>query len=415
MSKILTVVKYKLKIIMSDKSFIIAMALIPLFLTFITGYALRYEKRNQIPIAICDLDNSEYSVMLTKRISSKEGLIVIEADEQEAVALVKNHKAEAAFIIKEGFMEKILKGDTDGAIEQIESPSTLSAGIIARSIAGEAARLMLNSTAADWVIKEYENMGKFSKDNSSENKKTLWSEAWEYTDSLWEPEPPMKMDYSEIKGGAIIQESSPLSGTVEASALGMLTAFLMFLVLFNSSWLIDERENSTIKRLVAGINALGSVFAGNILTLLFIGIIHIAFFWLISSLVFKISIFNNPASLLIIIVYLLTVIALSLFISSILKTRMQLQTGAPLFSIITGFAGGCFWNFAEMSGVARSISLFTPQGLALELFRNFNLPSSIISYQDALAMVFSSWPMIVMIISAVFLTASSYIIIKNQY
>ena len=95
------------------------------------------------------------------------------------------------------------------------------------------------------------------------------------------------MEYSEFKDGIIIKDANPLYGTVEASALGMLSAFLMFLIMFNSSWLIEERENSTIKRLVAGTNALGFVFAGNILTLLFIGLVQILFFGLVSSALFE--------------------------------------------------------------------------------------------------------------------------------
>ena len=54
MFKVITVLKYKLKILFSDKS-LIAMTVIPLFLTLITGYALRFEKYNEIPVAICDL------------------------------------------------------------------------------------------------------------------------------------------------------------------------------------------------------------------------------------------------------------------------------------------------------------------------------------------------------------------------
>jgi ABC-2 type transport system permease protein len=415
MSKIFTVIKYKLKIILSDRSFLIAMAIIPLFLTFITGYALKYERENQIPIALCDLDKTEYSTMFLNRISNKDGLRIVEVDEEKAISLVKNHKVEAAFILKEGFQQKILEGNAQGAIEQLESPSTMSADIIGRAFSGEVARLLLNTTAADWVIKEYETMEKALKAISSEDKETLWSEAWRHTDSLWEPEPPMKMEYSEFKDGIIIKDANPLYGTVEASALGMLSAFLMFLIMFNSSWLIEERENGTIKRLISGTNALGLVFAGNILTLLFIGLVQVLFFWLVSSAIFGISIFNNIASLFIMLVYLLSTIAISLFFSSILKTRMQLQTGAPLFSIITGFAGGCFWNFADMSGIARAISLFTPQGLALELFRNYNYAAASIYTKPHIALILSSWPMIILLTLTLVLTSLSYLIIKNQY
>lgn len=414
MSKTLTILKYKLKIIMSDKSFIVAMAIIPLFLTFITGYALKYERENEIPIALCDLDNTEYSRMLLDRVSSKEGIKTELVNEEQAVNLVKNHKVEAAFIIKEGFQKNMIAGHTEGAIELLKSPATLSGEIIGRALGGEVSRLMLNSAAADWVIKEYENMGKLSKSSSLKERESLWSEAWQHTDSLWEPEPPMQMDYSEIKDGIEIKNSNPLSGTVEASALGMLSAFLMFLIMFNSSWLVEEKENGTIKRLIAGTNALGSVFFGNMLALLLIGVIQIIFFWATCSFIFGVHIFNNIGSILIMLLYLFATISISLFFSSIFKTRMQLQTGTPLFSIITGFMGGCFWNFADISGIAKTISLFTPQGLTLELFRNFNYTSSGMQTLTTIALIFSSWPGIIMLALIFVLTSTSYLILRHQ-
>ena len=43
---------------MSDKNFMLATYdIIPLILT-ITGYALKFENENKIPVAICDLDGS---------------------------------------------------------------------------------------------------------------------------------------------------------------------------------------------------------------------------------------------------------------------------------------------------------------------------------------------------------------------
>jgi ABC-type multidrug transport system permease subunit len=143
--------------------------------------------------------------------------------------------------------------------------------------------------------------------------------------------------------------------------------------MFNSSWLVDEKENGTLQRLISSSGALSSLFFGNILSLLFVGSVHVVLFAAVSKIIFGIDLLLNPINILVLFLYLLCTIGISLLISSILKTRLQLQSGAPLFSIITGFIGGCFWNFSEISGIIKTVSLFTPQGLALDLFNKYGL------------------------------------------
>lgn len=347
MVKVLTVLKYKLKILFSDKSFLIAMTVIPLFLTLITGYALRFEKYNEIPVAICDLDDTDYSNMILERVKGKKGFKILQTDENKAIKLVKDYKVESAFIFKEGFKENILSGETKGIIEQIAHPSSISQEIIKEIIGSEVARIMLNTDSADWVINEYIKLNKLPSETQSDEKEQIWNEAWEYTDSLWEPEPPMKLKFENIREDTIgtpeskkttsqeegVSQEKNISkgGTISSSAFGMLIAFIMFLIMFNSSWLVDEKENGTLKRIISGPGALTALFIGNILSLLIIGIIQVVLFSTICSLIYGVDIFTRASNIIIILIYLFSVIGISLFISSLLKTRLQLQAGAPLF------------------------------------------------------------------------------------
>lgn len=407
MNKILIVFKYKLKIILSDKTFMVAMVLIPLFLTLITGYALKFEKESKIPVALCDLDNSNYSTTVLERVMGKDGFEFILTNEKTALKMVKDFKVEAAYIIKEGFEEKLLSGDTSGIIEQVSSPSTIASDLISDIIGGEISRIMLNIAAANWVVDEY---------NLSGNSDALWKEAWEYTDSLWASGPAMEIDYSEIDLSKDSQDNSYLTDTdiritkntsISTSAFGMLVAFIMFLIMFNSSWLIEERENGTLRRILSGPGAISALFAGNILSLVFIGLVQIALFSLICTFIFGVNIFSQGINMLIIILYLFSAISISLFASSILKTRIQLQTGAPLFSIITGFIGGCFWNFTDLGGLIKTISLFTPQGLALDLFAKLSSMQGTIG-NPFLALI-SSWQAITLFMGSLLLTYFSFI------
>lgn len=421
MHKIIIVFKYKLKILLSDKSFMLAMTIIPLFLTLITGYALKFEKENKIPVAICDLDNSNYSKAVIDMISDKEGFEFILTDEKTAIKMVRDFKAEAAYIFKEGFEEKLLGGNITGIIQQVSSPSSIASNMISEIIGGEISRIMLNIAAADWVVNEYNKLMNDNRINSSsqiKNTDALWQEAWNYTDSLWASGPVMEIDYSEIHRGSdvntkdmhtIVNTSTNINtGSISSSAFGMLIAFIMFMIMFNSSWLVEERENGTLKRIISGPSAISALFAGNILSLAFIGFVQILLFSLICAFIFDVNIFSKNINICIVTLYLFSVIALSLFISSLLKTRMQLQAGAPLFAIITGFVGGCFWNIPHMGGFAKTISLFTPQGLALDLFNKLSS-----SENATLVTLLTSWQAISLLMISILLTSFSYFRIKS--
>lgn len=386
MDKVFTVLIYKLKILFSDKGFLLTMTIIPLLLTFITGYALRFEKHSEIPIAICDMDGTDYSGMIVDSIKNSKGFKVYIASEKEAVMLVRDYKAECAFIIREGFKDGIISGNIKGIIEQLAPPSSISQDILKEAVGGAVARLILNVCAADWVVNEYSNLNRLSLDDA-EIKEQVWNEAWQYTDSLWEPEPPMKLEFREVRKEAPhagkemshpveAENENSLAGSISSSAFGMLVAFLMFLIMFNSSWLVDEKENRTLQRVISGPGALNALFSGNIISLFIIGIVQIFLFSTISWLIFGADIFLNTLNIAILLIYLLCIIGISIFISTLLKTRLQLQSGAPLFAIITGFLGGCFWNFPGMGGAVKTLSLLTPQGLALDLFSRYGLKAS---------------------------------------
>ena len=379
MGKVITVLKYKLKILFSDKSFLIIITLIPLLLTFITGYALRFEKYNEIPIAICDNDDTDYSHMVLYGIQKRSIFKTYTVDEKQAIKLVKDNKVECAFIIKKGFKNNIITGNVTGIIDQVAHPSSVSKDIVREIVGSEVSRLILNVSAADWVVNEYINLKVLSPEDIAK-KESIWNEAWLYTNSLWEPEPPMKVEFKELRQDKVYKQDTEGSenknitaGSISFSAFGMLVAFLMFLIMFNSSWLVDEKENGTLQRLISSSGALSSLFFGNILSLLFVGAVHVVLFAAVSKIIFGIDLLLNPINILVLFLYLLCTIGISLLISSILKTRLQLQSGAPLFSIITGFIGGCFWNFSEISGIIKTVSLFTPQGLALDLFNKYGL------------------------------------------
>lgn len=235
------------------------------------------------------------------------------------------------------------------------SPSSYSAGFVREVVAGEAFRLIMNNLAANSVTSKYDELG-IDKGSSFRD------EVIAYSDSFWEPEPLMTIDYRELRGTAAEAVDRVSMPAATASSAGLITAFIMFFMLFGIGWLVEERTNGTIKRLSAWRGAVAVSFGGSILALFAAGVLQIAMFGMILRLLFGIVLFNGILSYIALLSYLLAVVAISMFLSSILKTQAQLQAGAPVIALLTGFVGGCFWNFVEMPERIRLLSLLTPQG-----------------------------------------------------
>ena len=338
---------------LADKLFFAAMIIIPLLITVSAGYALRYEKLNTIPVAMVDEDRSISSSLLMDRLTGEEGIDLLYR-QGKSREMLENSQVEQIFIIKPGFAGSIERGESDGLIEMYSSPSSYSADFTREVVAGEAIRIIMNSMAANDVISKYSELGM---DMGSDFR----DEVEAYADSFWEPEPLMTIDYRELRGTAAEPVDRVSMPAATASSAGLITAFIMFFMLFGSGWLVEERTNGTIKRLGAGHGAVAVSFGGSILALLAAGILQIMMFSIILKVFFDIVLFNGILSYLALLTYLLAVIAISMFLSSVLKTQAQLQAGAPVIALLTGFMGGCFGIYRD-AGKIRFLSLLTPQG-----------------------------------------------------
>lgn len=357
---------FKLKIMCKDKVFLAAMLIIPLGFTLLTGSAQSYEKQNLIPVVVVDNDQSDYSRLIVQRLARKQGIKVLYAGESKAVDLVENYKAEVAFIIKKGFKDSILNESIEESITLIKSPNSLSYGIIQEILASEVIRLAANTSAANRVIEIYNKYGL----QLPNQPRDLWSDAWSYADSLWEPEPLMKLEYKELEGTAVKKVEHRPVPVISSSSTGMLIMFLMLLIMFNSSWLIEERNNSTLKRLVLVPGLLAKFYIANMVALFFTSALQVFLFVLITKVIFGVIIFTSYLQYLVLAAYILAVIALGMLFSATFRTQAQLQTGAPVLALLTGFLGGCFWSFLDPPGTLKSLALLTPQGWALNSLKD---------------------------------------------
>ncbi|HWJ02703.1 MAG TPA: ABC transporter permease, partial [Verrucomicrobiae bacterium] len=361
MLKVLEFTGYRLKLMLRDRVMLAALLIIPLLFTLLAGSVQKYEKTNRIPVVLVDQDQSEYSKLLVARFSRAEGVDVILLDEPKAKAKVENFAAEAAFVIKPGFKEAILREQVDGTIKMLKSPNSLAAGIIEEMLAGEIMRLVSNAASANWVEREYSQYDL----HMEKQPEDLWKGTWQYADSLWEPKPLMVLEYEEAAKQGVESPQRNSIPVLSTTSLGMLLMFLLLFILANCSWLIEENQNFTLKRIVLIPGLLGRFFLAHILALFVLASLVVVCFVLITGLVFKANIFISLWQFLIIGAYILSAISLGMFMAAWLKTPRQLQSTLPMVVLLTSFVGGCFWSFMDLSHSLKILSRFTPQGWAL--------------------------------------------------
>lgn len=316
-------------------------------------------KDYRIPIAIIDLDGSEYSELVVKRVSQKSSIAVQNCDMEEAIKKVSTGKLEAAYIIKKGFMQKILDDDIDGIVQILKSPSSISAEIIGELISSEVIRLSSNVMAADYVVQEYVKMGKAPNVMVQKN---IWQEAWKYTDSQWEPEPLMTIDYQEISGGKLTnQTNAGQSNHLPNIVYGMMISYLMFSMLIASGWMIIERREGIIKRILSLPIELSTYIMNNILSAVVLNGITTGMAMILITYLFNIPYIYFTKTILLFTAYLLSLGAISIFLACILKSISQLQIVIPTLTLASSFFGGAFINLSEISSRFKHIAFITPQ------------------------------------------------------
>jgi ABC-type multidrug transport system permease subunit len=95
-----------------------------------------------------------------------------------------------------------------------------------------------------------------------------------------------------------------------------------------------------------------------------------------------------------------------MLLSTLLTSAAQLQAAAPVLAMMTGFVGGCFWNWVEMpEGIAR-LSLLTPQGWALKGINS--MMTGAFNAREVLV------PILMLLAVTLILLPISYIIIKHR-
>lgn len=353
-----------------------------------------------IPIAIVDQDQSEYSQLVVERVSQQPIVEIHRVDEATATRLVQQHEIEAAFVIREGFMEQMLQGQRKQVIEILQSPASLSTGMLQELFTSEVLRLGSNVQVANFVQEQYLDKKRISSDEAV----ALWQEAWAHSDGYWEPEPLMSVRYKELPALAPNREAAgevedpAQEGGIQAQRenvillFGWLSALIMLLVIFLQQWIVEEKQNGVLQR-VKGFSSKSSLYLlGHSIPIFTLVLLDVWLTLLFIDWHFSYSLFSTLDLLVLLLFYIFVCFTLGFCLASWVKTTAQLQGAGLTIVLLTSIFGGAFVALADWTKLFQLFSQWTAQGWLLKGVRDilyYSADSSVLGLSVAVLLGFS--------------------------
>jgi ABC-2 type transport system permease protein len=357
--------KLRLNLLKSEKKYPILFLSLPILAIAIALFIGGIQKDIvKIPIAIVDEDSSDYSKVLIERLEQKQSVEIISYDEASSLSKLKKEEIEALFIIKNGFMESILKNKYKEIIELIQSPSSISIGIVRELVASEVNRLSTNVSSAHYVKKMYDIYDiQFTNET--------WEQAWNYADKQWEPTPLLTMKYSEEKVDHNLDaEVKTMQQNHLKRYFGFISAIIMLIILLFNQWILHEKQNGILTRMTFSPIRPRKFLVISILNIFVFFIAILIPVILFITFYFQLPITSLMFLFLSISLYVMCCMAISLFLGSSIPQLKQYQISVIFITLITSIIGGSFLKLSDLSSAFLKLAIFTPQHWYLFMINN---------------------------------------------
>lgn len=165
---------------------------------------------------------------------------------------------------------------------------------------------------------------------------------------------------------------------------------------------IEEKENRTFTRFLITPTSYSKIMFGKVISIFIYGAIQMTVLVVLAKFLFNIAWFNNIVSISIILVlYLFTLICMSMLFIPYMKTQQQLNNVSALIVTITSLMGGTFFPLDIAPELVRTIAKITPQRWAMLGLIDAGLNNSPLSSQITTIVALSSMGLVSLIISLV--------------
>ncbi len=310
----------------------------------LAGYALSREAPERLTLAVRVDRSDPWAGELVDALSARDGVEVLETDEEEARALLGSGKIEGALLVGPGYGEA-LAGEGEVPLTYLSAAPAVSTQAAREIVAG----LVLGQRAGLRGLSEIEN--RLGRTLTAAERKQLLEEMERDAASA-----PALYEFTALSGG------TPAADPFTPEPLGFAALAVTLTVLTWGAWLGGEDQRRVEKRMasLAGGRALSR--GSDILSLFLAGLLAGLCALLPGGV-------PELWELLGLLGCVWCVSALALAAVRLASLAGRVDALAPFLALITCLLGGCFGDLGQLSPQLRAVSLCTPQGLALEASR----------------------------------------------
>ena len=333
---------------MRDRSALLWGIVAPLGLAAIFSLLFGPITEFNVSFAVADLDGGEVSAAFVQQLEALDAEEVLTLEEAssaaDAEARAEGGSVDAAFVIPAGFTEAI----TTGAPVEIEVIGNVDAAIgsqVARSIAsGFAGEINTVGAAACTALLI---TGEECADNPALGSLVVAAQA----EPAFTDRPAVL-----VESPAASKELS--SETFYSAAMAIL--FLFLTVQFGVLGLLEERQNGTMRRLLAAPITRRSIVAGKALTSFVLGIVSMTVLVVGTTLLLGADWGNSLAVAVMVVAGVIAAMGILFVVAAFAKTAEQAVNLQSIIAFVLAMLGGTFFPIAQVGGFLARLSLITP-------------------------------------------------------
>jgi ABC-2 type transport system permease protein len=348
-----------------DRSALVIAFIAPFVLAAIIGLAFGGDDAFRASYAVADADRGPVAAGFTDGVLASPGLrdlvTVREVDPGEARALVDRGEVDAAFLLPAGLTASVQQG-RPATVTVVEAGDNPIAGQVARSLAeAYAAELTATGLAVTTALDAAGRpSGSPGEPLGPPRTPPAEAEARRLGERAAAGRLPVRLAEGQV-GGRTIEAANYFGPS-------MAIFFLFFTVSFGARSVLAERQQGTMRRLLATAAPPGGVLAGKALAAFVLGTSSVLVMWLATTVVFGADWGDPVAVVALTVSSVLSAIGITALVVTLARTDEQADGYSSLVVFTLALLGGNFVYLAQLPEALQRVSLLTPNGWALRGF-----------------------------------------------
>ena len=373
-----SLLKKDLRLLLADRRSLLINIVVPVALASFVGYlfAPRNTPASKLTVVVVDLDQSETSKRLVTAIKSEETLAAKPKDMETAMRLLEKGNLAAVIVLPEGLGEKMgMKAfftDAKPTIDLLTDPSRsldagMISGILTKLVMQEVGRAFGNPVQG---ITDLKNAARAVDDmEASEKEKAGWKAFFRAGISALETtrtSAPRETGRDSFRMPIDIEEKPVLRkggefNSYSHSFAGMMVMYILFVAIQGGTFVIDERNRGTWRRLHSTPVSRRDLLLSKTATVCIQAIITALAVYVFGWLVFNVKITGSiPGFFIMVLFSSLTVGGFALLLMGVGRTNSQVSGYGTFAVLLMSFLGGAWFPVWIMPNWLRSASMAMP-------------------------------------------------------